>query len=85
MRISLAKRSRQVIAAGLGTALVAAGIGAYAGRYELKEQWLKHQWAGRHYNAAVMEKALMIAGGNPAEMQSESKDWTVCSLPVEPT
>ena len=55
-------------------ALVAVGVGGYAGRYELKEEWLKHQWADKHYNAAVMEKALMIAGGNPAEMQSESKE-----------
>jgi hypothetical protein len=74
MRISLTRRSRKILAGSLGVALVAVGVGGYAGRYELKEEWLKHQWAGRHYNAAVMEKALMIAGGNPAEMQSESKE-----------
>ncbi|HEY4568046.1 MAG TPA: hypothetical protein VIH10_01235, partial [Kribbella sp.] len=74
MRISLTKRSRKVIAGGLSVALVAVGVAGYAGRYELKEEWLKHQWADKHYNAAVMEKALMIAGGNPSEMQSESKE-----------
>ena len=74
MRISLAGRTRKIVAGVLGVGLVASGIGAYAGRYELKEEWLKHQWADKHYNAAVMEKALMIAGGNPSEMQSESKE-----------
>ena len=74
MRISLTRRSRKILAGVLGVGLVAAGVGGYAGRYELKEEWLKHQWADKHYNAAVMEKALMIAGGNPSEMQSESKE-----------
>src|SRR5690349_856028 len=74
MRISLTGRHQKIVAGVLSVGLVAAGIGGYAGRYELKEQWLKHQWADKHYNAAVMEKALMIAGGNPSEMQSESKE-----------
>jgi len=74
MRVPLKKRGHKIVAGVLGTSLVAAAIGGYAGRYELKEEWLKHQWADRHYNAAVMEKALMIAGGNPSEMQKESKE-----------
>jgi len=73
MRTSLTKR-RKIISGTLGLALVAGAVGGYAGRYELREMWLEHQFEGRHYNAAVMEKALMIAGGNPAEAQNESKE-----------
>ena len=67
-------RRRKVVAAIAGAGLLATAGAAYAGRYELREEWLKHQWAGRHYNAAVMEKALMIAGGNPTEAQDESRE-----------
>src|SRR5690348_16734756 len=71
---TLSPRARRLVAAASGMAIVAAGAGAYAGRYDIHEQWLKYQWRDRHYNAAVMEKALMIAGGNPTEAQSESKE-----------
>ncbi|HEY0690686.1 MAG TPA: hypothetical protein VGD71_16800, partial [Kribbella sp.] len=74
MRFPLPRRSQKILAGVLGIGLVAAGIGGYVGRYDLKEQWLKHQWADKHYNAAVMEKSLMIAGGNPSEAQKESKE-----------
>ena len=74
MRFPLTRRSQKILAGALGTGLVAAGIDSYVGRYDLNEQWLKHQWADKHYNASVMEKSLMIAGGNPSEMQSESKE-----------
>ncbi|NNM45601.1 WD40/YVTN/BNR-like repeat-containing protein [Knoellia koreensis] len=67
-------RARRLIAAGAGVALVAAGTAGFAGRHELNEAWLKYQWRDRHYNASVMEKQLMIAGGNPAEAQNESKE-----------
>jgi hypothetical protein len=74
MRTSLTKR-RKIIAGTVGLTLAAAGsFGGYLGRYELHEKWLEHKYAGRHYNAAIMEKALMIAGGNPSELQSESKE-----------
>ncbi|MDX6294644.1 MAG: hypothetical protein QOH50_3719, partial [Kribbellaceae bacterium] len=74
MRFPLPRRSQKILAGVLGTGLVVAGIGGYVGRYDLKEQWLKNQWADKHYNASVMEKSLMIAGGNPSEAQSESKE-----------
>jgi hypothetical protein len=67
-------RRRKAVAAAGGVGLVAALVGGYAGRHELNEEWLKWQWRDRGYNAAVMEKALMIAGGNPAEAQKESKE-----------
>ena len=38
MRISLTGRTRKILAGGLGVALVAVGVGGYAGRYELKEE-----------------------------------------------
>ncbi|MEP6854763.1 MAG: hypothetical protein ABJA33_04795, partial [Pedococcus sp.] len=53
---------------------VAGGSAGFLGRHDLNEAWLKHQWRDKHYNAAVMEKALMIAGGNPTEAQKESKE-----------
>ncbi|NHA70094.1 WD40/YVTN/BNR-like repeat-containing protein [Phycicoccus flavus] len=65
---------RRVVAGIVGTGLVASAGMAFAGRHELNEQWLKYQWRDRGYNAAVMEKALMIAGGNPTEAQSESRE-----------
>src|SRR5689334_7290021 len=71
---SLTSRTRRMIAAGCGLALVAGAAGGFLGRHELNEAWLKYQWRDRHYNAAVMEKALMIAGGNPTEAQNESKE-----------
>ncbi|WP_270888590.1 WD40/YVTN/BNR-like repeat-containing protein [Pedococcus sp. 5OH_020] len=71
---SLSVRTRRLIAGGCGMALVAGAAAGFAGRHELNEAWLKYQWRDRHYNAAVMEKALMIAGGNPAEAQNESKE-----------
>ncbi|MDR6864291.1 hypothetical protein [Phycicoccus sp. 3266] len=71
---SLSPRTRRVLAAAAAAAVVAAGTAGYAGRHELNEAWLKYQWRDRHYNGAVMEKALMIAGGNPAEAQNESKE-----------
>lgn len=73
MRVPRTTR-RSIIAGTLGLALAATAAGGYLGRYELKEKWLEHQFEGRGYNAAVMEKALMIAGGNPAELQKESKE-----------
>ncbi|KRF27860.1 hypothetical protein [Phycicoccus sp. Soil802] len=71
---SLTSRTRRTIAAGCGLALVVGGAAGFLGRHELNEAWLKYQWRDRHYNAAVMEKALMIAGGNPTEAQNESKE-----------
>ena len=71
---SLTPRARRLVAAGAGIALVAGGASGFLGRHELNEAWLKYQWRDKHYNAAVMEKALMIAGGNPSEAQSESKE-----------
>jgi hypothetical protein len=73
MRVPRTTR-RSIIAGTLGLALAATAAGGYLGRYELKEKWLEHQFEGRGYNAAIMEKALMIAGGNPAELQKESKE-----------
>ena len=70
----LTSRTRRIIAAGCGLALVVGAAGGFLGRHELNEAWLKYQWRDRHYNAAVMEKALMIAGGNPTEAQNESKE-----------
>ncbi|KRE55201.1 hypothetical protein ASG70_07225 [Phycicoccus sp. Soil748] len=58
----------------MGLALVVGGSAGFLGRHELNEAWLKYQWRDRHYNGAVMEKALMIAGGNPGEAQKESKE-----------
>ena len=75
MRFSLTRRSQKILAGVVGTGLVAAGIGGYVGRYDLKEQWLRHQWADKHYNASVMEKSLMIAGpfrGKNAILECES-------------
>lgn len=66
--------ARKAIAVACGIGLVGSATGAYLGRHELNEEWLKFQWRDRGYNAAVMEKALMIAGGNPAEAQKESKE-----------
>ncbi|PKW25885.1 WD40/YVTN/BNR-like repeat-containing protein [Phycicoccus duodecadis] len=74
MRDNTSHRRRRIIAGVVGTGLVASAGLAFAGRGELNEQWLKFQWRDRHYNAAVMEKALMIAGGNPAEVQNESRE-----------
>ncbi len=71
---SLTPRVRRLVAAGAGIALVAGGSAGFLGRHELNEAWLKYQWRDKHYNAAVMEKALMIAGGNPTEAQNESKE-----------
>src|SRR5580765_3717031 len=71
---SLTSRTRRIIAGGCGLALVVGAAGGFLGRHELNEAWLKYQWRDRHYNAAVMEKALMIAGGNPTEAQNESKE-----------
>ncbi|GAB3070426.1 WD40/YVTN/BNR-like repeat-containing protein [Pedococcus soli] len=71
---SLSPRARRLVAAGAGIALVAGGSAGFLGRHELNEAWLKYQWRDKHYNAAVMEKALMIAGGNPTEAQNESKE-----------
>src|SRR6478672_6506890 len=71
---SFTPRARRLIAGGAGLALVVGGAAGFLGRHELNEAWLKYQWRDRHYNAAVMEKALMIAGGNPAEAQNESKE-----------
>ena len=71
---SLTSRTRRIIAGGCGLALVVGAAGGFVGRHELNEAWLKYQWRDRHYNAAVMEKALMIAGGNPTEAQNESKE-----------
>jgi len=71
---SFKPRARRLIAGGAGLALVVGGAAGFLGRHELNEAWLKYQWRDRHYNAAVMEKALMIAGGNPAEAQNESKE-----------
>jgi hypothetical protein len=71
---SLTSRTRRIIAAGCGLALVVGGTAGFMGRHELNEAWLKYQWRDRHYNGAVMEKALMIAGGNPTEAQNESKE-----------
>ena len=71
---SLSPRTRRVLAGAAAAAVVAAGTAGYAGRHELNEAWLKYQWRDRHYNGAVMEKALMIAGGNPTEAQNESKE-----------
>lgn len=79
---SAQRRSRRarVLAAAGSVGLVAAVVGAYVGRYDLHEEWLKAQWSDKHFNAAVMEKALMIAGGNPAEAQNESKEaFTIAS------
>lgn len=73
MRVPRTTR-RSIIAGTLGLALAATAAGGYLGRYELREKWMEHQFEGRGYNAAVMEKALMIAGGNPAEAQKESKE-----------
>ena len=73
MQMSFTRR-RRAVAAVAGVALAAGAVGAYQGRFELREKWLEHQWQGRGYNAAVMEKALMIAGGNPTEAQKESKE-----------
>ncbi|SES27864.1 hypothetical protein SAMN05216199_2726 [Pedococcus cremeus] len=73
MRVPRTTR-RSIIAGTLGLALAATAAGGYLGRYELREKWMEHQLEGRGYNAAVMEKALMIAGGNPAEAQKESKE-----------
>jgi hypothetical protein len=67
-------RRRRVVAGVVGAGVVASMGAAYLGRYELKEEWLKYQWRDRGYNAAVMEKALMIAGGNPAEAAQESRE-----------
>jgi len=67
-------RTRRLVAGGVGLALVAGGSAGFLGRHELNEAWLKYQWRDRHYNGAVMEKALMIAGGNPAEAQKESTE-----------
>src|SRR3954447_23116102 len=71
---SFKPRARRLIAGGAGLALVVGGAAGFLGRHELNEAWLKYQWRDRHYNAAVMEKALMIAGGNPKEAQNESKE-----------
>ena len=71
---SLTPRARRLAAAAAGIALVAGGSAGFLGRHDLNEAWLKHQWRDKHYNAAVMEKALMIAGGNPTEAQKESKE-----------
>ena len=71
---SFKPRARRLIAGGAGLALVVGGAAGFLGRHELNEAWLKYQWRDRHYNAAVMEKALMIAGGNPTEAQNESKE-----------
>ena len=67
-------RTRRLVAGGVGLALVVGGSAGFLGRHELNEAWLKYQWRDKHYNGAVMEKALMIAGGNPAEAQNESKE-----------
>ncbi|GAA4718524.1 exo-alpha-sialidase [Pedococcus ginsenosidimutans] len=67
-------RTRRLVAGGVGLALVVGGSAGFLGRHELNEAWLKYQWRDRHYNGAVMEKALMIAGGNPTEAQNESKE-----------
>ncbi len=67
-------RRRRIVAGVVGAGVVASMGAAYLGRYELKEEWLKYQWRDRGYNAAVMEKALMIAGGNPAEAAEESRE-----------
>ena len=67
-------RRRRVVAGVAGLGLLATAGTAFAGRSELNEQWLKFQWRDRGYNAAVMEKALMIAGGNPTEAQNESRE-----------
>ncbi len=67
-------RRTKIVAAFAGAGLLATAGAAYAGRYELREELIKYQWADRHYNAAVMEKALMIAGGNPTEAQDESRE-----------
>jgi hypothetical protein len=71
---TLTSRTRRIIAGGCGLALVVGAAGGVMGRHELNEAWLKYQWRDRHYNGAVMEKALMIAGGNPTEAQNESKE-----------
>ncbi len=71
---SLTPRARRFVAAGAGIALVAGGSAGFLGRHDLNEAWLKYKWRDKHYNAAVMEKALMIAGGNPSEAQKESKE-----------
>src|SRR6476469_7421848 len=73
MQMSFTRR-RRTVAAVAGLALASTAVGAFQGRHELREKWLEHQWEGRGYNAAVMEKALMIAGGNPTEAQKESKE-----------
>ncbi|HET7763129.1 MAG TPA: hypothetical protein VFL46_12265, partial [Phycicoccus sp.] len=67
-------RRRRVVAGVAGLGLLATAGTAFAGRSELNEQWLKFQWRDRGYNAAVMERALMIAGGNPTEAQNESRE-----------
>jgi hypothetical protein len=67
-------RRRRVVAGLAGVGLLATAGAAFTGRHELNEEWLKFQWRDRNYNAAVMEKALMIAGGNPQEAQNESRE-----------
>ncbi len=74
MTMNLRARRARIVAGAVGVSLIASGAAAYLGRYELREEYLKFQWRDRGYNAAVMEKALMIAGGNPAEAQNESRE-----------